>query len=133
MSSGRRFYIAHGDGKAHNDTGYLILRSVLRSSLAQRVYRWLHPNIGIGLASATSHGSRDYTGAKDYGTTDGLRDFAAERIAEGFDFVVMGHRHKAERIMIGTGEYINLGHWLTAPSTYGSFHADAGFQLHEMT
>lgn len=129
MIAGKRFYIAHGDGKAHNDTGYLVLRSILRSRSAQWLYRLLHPNIGIGLASATSHGSRDYTGQKDYGASDGLRDFAQARIAEGFDYVIMGHRHKAETTQHGKGFYINLGHWLTSPMTYGIFDADQGFQL----
>lgn len=131
--NGKRFYIAHGDGKAHNDRGYLILRSVLRSRIAQWFYRLLHPNVGIGLASATSHGSRDYTGHKDYGTSDGLRDFALGKINEGFDYVVMGHRHKAETTAHGRGWYINLGHWLARPATYGTFSAEQGFELHATT
>lgn len=126
---GKRFYVAHGDGKAHNDTGYLILRSILRNSLAQWLYRLLHPNLGIGLASATSHGSREYTGQKDYGGSDGLRDFACARIDEGYDYVIMGHRHKAEEYHHNNGCYINLGHWLSRPCTYGMFDHEHGFIL----
>lgn len=125
----KRFYIAHGDGKAHNDTGYLILRTILRNRAAQWLYRLLHPNVGIGLASATSHGSRDYTGHKDYGASDGLRDFALARIDEGYDYVVMGHRHKAEELKHKHGYYINLGHWLSRPMTYGTFDQERGFAL----
>ena len=128
--AGTRFYIAHGDGKTHNDTGYLILRGILRSRAAQWLYRMLHPNLGIGIASATSHGSRDFTGTKDYGTTDGLVDFAKVRIDEGVDVVVMGHRHQAQKTMIGQGLYVNLGHWLSAPMTYGTFDPQDGFTLH---
>lgn len=128
-----RFYIAHGDGKAHNDTGYLLLRSLLRNRLAQQLYRMLHPTIGIGLASATSHGSRDYTGTKDFGVTDGLADFARARIDEGFDYVVMGHRHVAEETRYGSGWYINLGHWLSSPATYGTYDHSGGFTLHRTT
>lgn len=127
--SGKKFYIAHGDGKARNDTGYVILRSVLRSRIAQQLYRLLHPTIGISLASVTSHGSRDYTGKKEYGPVDGLREFAEQKIHEGYDYVVMGHRHRAEQTAIKNGTYINLGHWLTKPMTYGTFENQVGFIL----
>jgi UDP-2,3-diacylglucosamine hydrolase len=119
--TGRRFYVAHGDGKAHNDTGYLILRGILRNGLAQRLYRWLHPDLGIGLASTTSHTSRDYTGAKEYGASDGLRDFALARLAGGYDVVVMGHRHEVRTEEANGGLYVNLGHWLGRTPTFGVY------------
>lgn len=125
----KRFYIAHGDGKAHNDTGYLVLRSVLRNRFAQWVYRKLHPDLGISLASRTSHGSRDLTGGRDYGSRDGLREFAEARLADGFDIVVMGHRHVAEVTPIGTGLYVNLGHWLGGKAPYGLYSEERGFDL----
>jgi UDP-2,3-diacylglucosamine hydrolase len=129
-STGRhRMYISHGDGKAHNDGGYKVLRMVLRNRLAQYVYRLLHPNVGIGLAARTSHGSRDYTSQKDYGSVDGLRDFAAQKIAEGFDTVVMGHRHMATLQKIDTGTYANLGHWLGSTPTVGRYTAASGMDV----
>ena len=117
----KRFYISHGDGKAHNDTGYLILRSVLRNRAAQAVYRWLHPNLGITLASRTSEGSRDYTSDKDYGSVDGLKDFGALKLHEGFDVVVMGHRHQPVFAPLKGGLYVNLGHWLGSEPTFGRY------------
>ena len=126
--AGTRFYISHGDGKAHNDKGYLFLRSILRNRVAQWLYRVLHPDIGIGLAARTSHGSRGFTDTKDYGE-DGLRDFAVQRIAEGFDIVVMGHKHQAVEERIGNGLYVNLGHWLSQTATYGRFNSDQGMRV----
>lgn len=117
----KRFYISHGDGKAHNDTGYLILRSVLRNRAAQAVYRWLHPNLGITLASRTSEGSRDHTSDKDYGSIDGLKDFGAVKLQEGYDVVVMGHRHQPVFAPVPDGLYVNLGHWLGSEPTFGRF------------
>ena len=122
---GKSFYIAHGDGKAYNDTGYLILRAILRNRFAQTLYGVLHPDIGIGLASNTSKSSRSYTDRKEYGTRDGLLDFAEKKIGEGFDYVVMGHRHLAQMRQCGTGYYVNLGHWLSMPATYGLFDGNA--------
>lgn len=125
----KRLYIAHGDGKAHNDTGYLVLRSLLRNRFAQWAYRKLHPDLGIGLASRTSHGSRDLTEKRDYGVRDGLRDFAEARLADGYDIVIMGHRHVAEVTPIGTGLYVNLGHWLGGKAPYGLYSEERGFEF----
>lgn len=120
----KRFYIAHGDGKAYNDTGYIILRAILRNRVAQFCYRLLHPDIGIGMAARTSQGSRAYTDKKEYGTKDGLADFAEKKIGEGFDYVIMGHRHLASMRQCGGGWYVNLGHWLSVPATYGVFDGE---------
>ncbi|MCX8051257.1 MAG: UDP-2,3-diacylglucosamine diphosphatase [Chlorobi bacterium] len=116
----KRFYIAHGDGKVAGDWGYLVLRAILRSRLANALYRWIHPDIGIALASASSHTSRRYTDSREYGSTDSLAEFARRKICdEGFDVVVMGHRHQAAVMEFGDGDrcgtYVNLGDWLSQP------------------
>ena len=127
---GKRFYIAHGDGKALNDTGYLILRSILRNKFLLRLYSWVHPDIGIWIAERMSGGSRAYTDQRDaLQKQDGLRIFAEKKIREErFDYIVMGHRHKPEMTDIdGIGTYINLGDWLKS-YTYGVFD-ESGFRI----
>ena len=119
-----RCYVAHGDGKAHDDRGYLLLKAVLRSPMAQRLYRWLHPDVGIMLASGTSETSRSHTDKKDYGQTDGLRDFAVDRLRHGYDIVIMGHRHQVCVERIDKGLYVNLGHWLGTEPTFGVFNPE---------
>ncbi|MFM7544441.1 MAG: UDP-2,3-diacylglucosamine diphosphatase [Ignavibacteria bacterium] len=122
---GKSFYLSHGDGKAYNDTGYLILKRILRNPFSKFLFRLLHPDIGVGIASWASKGSRIHTDAKEFGEQsigDGLRDFAEKKIREsGFDFVIMGHKHKAEIISFDAGIYMNLGHWLSFPATYATF------------
>ena len=116
--AGRRTYIAHGDGKAFNDTGYLILKKILRAPISNTIFRLVHPDIGIGIASYASRRSRGHTDVKDYtdadrGEADGLRAFAGRKIMEeGFDLVVMGHNHRPARVDYNAGTYINLGTWL---------------------
>lgn len=118
---GKKFYVAHGDGKALNDTGYIILRSVLRNRFLLWAYSWLHPDVGIAIAERMSGGSRAYTDQRDaLQKQDGLKLFAEKKIAEGFDYVIMGHRHKPEQVTINGGQYINLGDWLKN-YTYGVF------------
>jgi UDP-2,3-diacylglucosamine hydrolase len=125
---GKKFYIAHGDGKALNDTGYLILRKILRNKALLWGYSWLHPDIGIWIAERMSGGSRAYTDQRDaLQKQDGLRIFAEKKIAEGFDYVVMGHRHKPREDHIENGWYINLGDWLKS-YTYGRFDEE-GFHI----
>lgn len=120
---GKKFYIHHGDGLAYNDTGYKILKKILRNKGSQFFYSLLHPNMGISLAKRTSHKSRGYTSKKDYTEKDGMRDFALIKCDEGFDYVLMGHRHLPLKINSKESPdrfYINLGDWMFN-YTYGVF------------
>ncbi|NNG26285.1 MAG: UDP-2,3-diacylglucosamine diphosphatase, partial [Ignavibacteriaceae bacterium] len=90
----KKFFIGHGDGMVENDTGYKILKWILRNRITQWMYSKLHPDFGIWLASRTSKSSRDYTTKKDYGEVDGLFEAAKKRIDEGSDYVIFGHLHR---------------------------------------
>jgi UDP-2,3-diacylglucosamine hydrolase len=110
---GRRVLLHHGDGLAENDGGYRLLRRLLRNRAAIWIFSWVHPDIGVALARSSSKRSRQYTSSKDYGEQDGMTRYAEARFAEGYDIVVMGHRHKPLRLELGGGVYINLGDWIT--------------------
>ncbi len=118
--SGKRFLLSHGDGKSNNDTGYKILKKILRNKFSLWLYLKLHPNFAIRMASHSSRTSRQYTQNKHYGKTEGMEEFAQKKISEGFDYVILGHRHKAIHQKIGNGHYINLGDWLKIYS-FGMF------------
>ena len=121
----KKFYIHHGDGLAANDSGYRMLKKVLRNPVSMRLYSWLHPDIGITIARASSRKSRHYTSQKRYGEEDGMRRFAAKKIAEGIDYVIMGHRHQPIAVPIEKGLYVNLGDWIS----YFTFAEFANGQL----
>ncbi|MGD0338766.1 MAG: UDP-2,3-diacylglucosamine diphosphatase [Bacteroidota bacterium] len=110
--AGRRFYIAHGDGFAKNDTGYLILRRILRNKLSVALFSMIHPTMAFGIARMVSKKSRDYTGTKNYGEEDGMKEFAERMLNEGFDYVIMGHRHIPLYHIMEKGVYVNLGDWM---------------------
>ncbi|MFP4543881.1 MAG: UDP-2,3-diacylglucosamine diphosphatase [Bacteroidota bacterium] len=121
---GKKFYISHGDGKAYNDTGYKILKKILRARCSNILFRLLHPDLGIAMASGSSQTSRHYSDKKDFGEKDGMKDFAKNKIDyEGYDYVIMGHSHKAEKVRINQGFYINLGEWINNP-TLAVFEGD---------
>lgn len=127
MLDGKKFFIGHGDGMVKNDLGYRILKKFMRNKALQKMYSWIHPDIGVAIASSTSKTSRDYTTKKDYGNEDGLFDAARLKIDEGFDFVLFGHMHKRCFLKYKNGIYINLGSWLDAPC-FGLFK-DSKFEI----
>lgn len=116
----KKFFIAHGDGKIKNDTGYKFLKKVLRNKFIQKVYSLIHPDLGITIASKSSKVSRDYTTKKNYGESDALFETAKFKIDNGFEYVVFGHSHKRAFEKYNNGLYINLGTWLDKPC-YGKF------------
>jgi UDP-2,3-diacylglucosamine hydrolase len=112
---GKRFFLGHGDGLVKKDTGYKILKKVLRNKFFQFLFYLIHPDLGITIARNTSKTSREYTEYKDYGETDGLFETAKKKIEQGFDFVVFGHSHTRDSKFYNGGQYINLGTWLSRP------------------
>ncbi len=134
---GKKFYITHGDGLSSGDTGYKIIKKILRSRINQFLYSLVHPDIGLWLAQGSSKKSRLHTDDRQreietHGTgtehkahgSVGMKDFAAKKIGEGFDYVVMGHIHKPQLIELENsgrkGKYITLGDWISN-FTYGAY------------
>lgn len=142
---GKRFFITHGDGLSKGDWGYKIIKKILRSRFNQFLYSLIHPDIGLWLAQGSSKKSRLHTDdvsrreeanremePKSRGADkSGMLEFAETKIAEGFDFVIMGHLHAPRNIEIKaknrTGYYITLGDWISN-FTYGQF-AEGKFEV----
>jgi UDP-2,3-diacylglucosamine hydrolase len=90
---GRSFFIAHGDGLGSGDHGYKLLKRVLRNPVAIALYRLIHPDIGIRLATLSSHMSREHQ-APGPGVAERLYDeVAIPAFAAGHEVVVLGHVH----------------------------------------
>lgn len=125
--NGKKFYMSHGDGLVKNDYGYKILKVILRNKITQWLYTWLHPDIGVAIASKASKSSREYTNKKNYGELDGMLEAAKKKIDEGFEYVIFGHSHERIFLDYKNGKYINLGSWIDAPC-YGKFDSN-GFEI----
>jgi UDP-2,3-diacylglucosamine hydrolase len=110
--AGKRFYLFHGDGVAKKDHGYRFLKRVLRNRLSIRFFRWLHPDWGIPLARFISGSSRQYTNRVNLNDQNDYIEFARQRFSDGFDYVIMGHRHSPFELFEKDKKYINLGDWL---------------------
>ena len=125
--SGKRFHIIHGDGIAPADHGYRMLRRMVRWPPTEAIYRMVHPDLGIWLAHKLSGVSREQFSSKVVWAPDSYRDYARRKIEEGFDCVVMGHRHEAERIEYGKGVFLAVGDWIRSGS-YG-YVGESGIEL----
>jgi UDP-2,3-diacylglucosamine hydrolase len=107
----KRFLIHHGDGLLKGDIGYKILKKILRNRLNIFLFSLIHPDVTGWIARWSSRTSRRYTNNRTY-ESSGMEEFAAQKLQDGFDFVVMGHNHISSSQKIGTGVYINLGDWI---------------------
>lgn len=126
----KSFFIGHGDGLGPGDHGYKFLKSVLRSPVSQWIYRRVHPDTGVGLASWFSQlGSKHADMAvKEFRGADKewLVQFCLETLqTEKIDYFIFGHRHLAlEYALPGDSLYINLGDWIVFNS-YAEFNSDS--------
>lgn len=116
---GKRFYIHHGDGLIRDDRGYRILKRILRNKFNIWLFSLVHPDLTGAIARWSSGTSRQYTGSRKYEETD-MVEFAADRIREGFDYVIMGHHHQSAVKKFNRGMYVNLGDWMRE-NTYAVF------------
>lgn len=123
----KRFLIGHGDGLGPGDYVYKRLKVLFESGLARRLFRYLHPDVGIGLAQTWSHRSRvsnQHKGEELFLGDDRewLMQYCREVEAQQHhDYYIFGHRHlPLDRQVSDTSRYINLGEWVTA-KTYAGF------------
>ena len=115
--NGKRFMIGHGDGLGPGDHGYKLIKSIFTNQLAQRLFAFLHPFIGVSLATFFSKTSRESTGHKDQ-IFLGDKEYLIQYIKmiqqnEHFDFFIFGHRHLVIDENVEGARYVNLGEWFS--------------------
>lgn len=124
----KKFFLHHGDGLIKGDIGYKILKKITRNKTNQKLYtKLLHPNFAIKLASHSSKKSRNYSNKISNNENNELYNFAKTKIEEGFDYVILGHKHLKEHIKYKNGEYINLGDWFKEPNIGVYFNDNFSF------
>jgi UDP-2,3-diacylglucosamine hydrolase len=112
---GKKFHFYHGDGLVKDDVGYRVLKKILRNKLNQRLYRLLHPTLGITIATFFSGSSRKLMALRiNESRLREYRDAAWRYLAEGNDIVMFGHTHRAELLTRGDKIYCNTGQWIRA-------------------
>jgi len=123
---GKKFYISHGDGIGPGDGKYKMLKKIFRSKICQRLFAFLHPAIGVGMANYFSSKSRMANGGFDKtylgDENEWLLSFSKEYYKKNpIDYFVFGHRHLPLDLPVNDkSRYINLGDWIS-DFTYAEF------------
>jgi UDP-2,3-diacylglucosamine hydrolase len=108
----KKIHLFHGDGLIKRDTGYRILKRILRNPINQRLFKILHPNIGIPLGSFCSGSSRKVT--SKFITESVLEEYRnhAREYLQKTDIVVFAHTHRPEIRHCNGKTYCNSGEWI---------------------
>ena len=111
--------VGHGDGLGPGDKGYRRLKSIFTSSVSQKAFRRLHPDLGIALAQTWSRNSR-HNGEQPFSEASQEHlvlhclDLLSSPDHEPVDVFVFGHRHLPLDLPLEGHEarYLNCGDWL---------------------
>ena len=129
----KKFLIGHGDGKGPGDLGYKRMKKIFTNSFFKRLFRWIHPDLGVKFGQYLSVKNKLISGEEDVkflgAENEWLVKYAQRRLeTRHFDFFVFGHRHLPLEIQISkNSKYINLGDWI-GYFTYGVFDGET-FEL----
>src|SRR3990172_87657 len=105
-----KLFIAHGDGLAKGEWKIRFIKRVLNNPLNIFLYKILHPDLGIMLASRFSNGR---AAPKPNPFHEQYKQLAREKLRQGFDAVVLGHTHMPVFEEYDKNKfYINLGDWV---------------------
>ena len=119
---GKKFFLVHGDGRGPGDRGYKFLKKVFELKPNQWMFKWLHPDLGIGLALRWSHNHRlkklkneVERGYYDDIPNTRLYQYAQEqaKLDPSIDFFVFGHQHKPMQYKTGDHALTTVvGNWI---------------------
>lgn len=112
---GRRVFLHHGDGLASKgDSGYMLLKAVLRNRWVVRALRLVHPDLAYALGHRLSRFSRRHLTTQVFHVAPALAAFVDARLADGNDAVAIGHLHSRwAETRPGGGRFFVLGDWMT--------------------
>ena len=113
---GRKIMLAHGDGLGPGDAGYKLLKGVLRAPVSRFLFRWIHPDVGIPVASGTSHTSRRHAPRRERTEEELEATLGGPYFGAGYDAVVLGHYHRAVHRCSGGRDFLILGDWIRGRS-----------------
>jgi UDP-2,3-diacylglucosamine hydrolase len=122
----KKFFLHHGDGLGPGDNGYKFIKHIFRHPFAVRLFGFLHPRLGAGLAKYLSQKSRIGKGNSDKIYLGDDKEFITQFCNETlkhthYDYFICGHRHLPLNLELKTNSrYINLGEWV-GDFTYAVF------------
>ena len=126
--SGKKFFLAHGDGLGDESKSFKLIRSIFHSKICRVPYAAIHPRWTIAFAHRWSSHSRETGEMPPYMGEDKehLVVFAKKQLqmAPNINFFVFGHRHiMLDLQMASASRVVILGDWLQHFS-YGVFDGE---------
>ncbi|MBS7391356.1 UDP-2,3-diacylglucosamine diphosphatase [Hallerella succinigenes] len=109
---GHDIYLMHGDGVAKADKGYRAARKLIDAKWAQFLFRQIHPDWGMDIATFVGRNSRK-AGKDRVIDIFSYLDAAAERMRDNHcDICVHGHHHIPGIWENAEGKVVSPGQWL---------------------
>ncbi|WP_026474480.1 UDP-2,3-diacylglucosamine diphosphatase [Alkaliflexus imshenetskii] len=124
---GKKFFLAHGDGLTSFEKSYSRLKAIFTNPWAQKLFRLIHPDLGVWIATTWSRKSREKN-LESHGSVfqgeqnEWLVVWSKEILKEThYDYFIFGHRHLAMEIDLKeNSKLIYLGDWV-AHFSYGEW------------
>lgn len=111
---GKHVFFTHGDGLIPGkDNSYKILKRILRNPLNIRLFKLIHPDLGMFFANNSASISRRFLSKDkkiDFSTE--YRTFAVNKFNHNCDAVLLGHSHHPLLEDIDGKTYGNTGNWI---------------------
>jgi len=116
--SGKKFFLAHGDGLGDVSRSFHLLRKMFHSRFLRKCFAAIHPRWTMPLAHSWSNLSRENSGVQPYRGEDKeyLIRFAKETLPSvpDINYFIFGHRHLLLDLPIAEqSRVIMLGDWIT--------------------
>lgn len=117
--SGKKFFLAHGDGLGKGDFFYQILHFIFHNKILWRLYKAMHPRFGLGFGYAWSSFNRGQKGIAYpfQGEKEPMYQFAVKYLSEQdskINYFIFGHRHTPITLPLSpTSEFVLLSDWIT--------------------
>ncbi|MEE8149270.1 MAG: UDP-2,3-diacylglucosamine diphosphatase [candidate division Zixibacteria bacterium] len=109
---GKRIHFIHGDGLAAGDWAYRISKRIFRNRFNIWLYRKLPPDFAFALAKKVSGNSRERSSKRENKFLSDYQNYAAGKLKDNFDVVVIGHLHMPSYEESEHGLYINSGDFI---------------------
>jgi len=132
---GKTFLLGHGDGLGPGDKGYKFLKKIFTNSVNNWLFRWIHPDVGLGFAKYLSMENKAISGEDDIYFLGEDKEYLIlfckdVLLQKHYDYFIFGHRHLPMILDLPSkSKYVNTGDWITY-FTYGVLE-DGVFELKE--
>ena len=110
---GRNILLAHGDGLGKGDTGYRLVKPILRSPMSIWLFSLINPAVATWLATRFSNTSRRILRKKIDSVPDSLASWVEEHEKNNIQAVITGHTHCPSLNNCGGVLHASLGDWIS--------------------